>query len=86
MHEKHTPLISIIGAAAFKKLIDQGYNIFTLNFRLVTPPTEKTHLWAIRNDPAPTTSLHAEPLPTDEGELIAKVVPPEYHDFFNVFS
>ena len=22
----------------------------------------------------------------DEGELIAKVVPPEYHDFFDVFS
>ena len=25
-------------------------------------------------------------MPNDEGELIAKVVPPEYHDFFDVFS
>ena len=30
--------------------------------------------------------LHAEPLPTDKNELITKVVPWEYHDFFNVFS
>ena len=27
-----------------------------------------------------------EPLPTDENELITKVIPPEYHDFFDVFS
>src|SRR6266481_3699789 len=57
-----------------------------LNFKPVTPPTEQTHLRAISNDPAPTTLLHAKPLPTDEGELIAKVVPLEYHDFFDVFS
>ena len=80
------PPISIIGATTFKKLIDQGYDIFMLNVRLATPPTKQTHLRAIGNDPAPTTALHAEPLPTDEGALIAKVVPPEYHDFFDVFS
>src|SRR6266481_2182219 len=70
------PPISIIGATAFKKLIDQGYDVFTLNVRPAALPTKQTHLRAVGNDPAPTTTLHAEPLPTDEGELIAKVVPP----------
>ena len=34
----------------------------------------------------PTMALHAKLLPTDENDLIAKVVPLEYHDFFDVFS
>ena len=33
-----------------------------------------------------TPVLPYEPLPMDENELITKVVPPEYHDFFDVFS
>src|SRR6266481_1240918 len=80
------PPISIIGATAFKKLIDQGYNVFTLNVRPGAPPTKQTHLRAVSNDLAPPTMLHAKPLPTDKGALIAKVVPPEYHNFFDVFS
>ena len=71
---------------AFQKLIDQGNEVFTLSYRPVSPPENMAQLRAIGNDPAPTTSLHAKPLPIDEGELIAKVVPPEYHDFFDVFS
>src|SRR6266481_3986623 len=80
------PPISIIGATAFRKLIDQGYDVFMLNVRPGAPLTKQTHLRAISNDLAPTTALHAKPLPTDKGALIAKVVPPEYHDFFDVFS
>src|SRR6266481_1400038 len=66
------PPISIIGATAFKKLIDQGYDVFMLNVRPATLPTKQIHLRAISNDLAPTTVLHAEPLPTNKGELIAK--------------
>jgi len=32
------------------------------------------------------SALHSEPLPTDEAELFAKVVPEAYKDFFDVFS
>ena len=81
---RNSPSISLVGAAAFKKLIDVGEDVFSLHFRPVTDPIAT--LRAVGNDPAPTTVLHAEPLPTDENELITKVVPPEYHDFFNVFS
>src|SRR6266481_775976 len=65
----HAPPISIIEAAGFKKLIDQGYDVFMLNFKPVTPPTEHTHLRAIGNDPAPKTLLHAEPLPISAAEV-----------------
>ena len=58
--------------------------MFSLHFRLCTDLI--ANLRAVGNDPAPTTVLHAKPLPMDENELITKVVPPEYHDFFNVFS
>jgi len=34
-----------------------------------------------RSQPAPTSALHAEPLPTDEAELFAKVVPEAYRTF-----
>jgi len=43
-------------------------------------------LRAVSSQPAPTSALHAEPLPTDEAELFAKVVPEAYQDFFDVFS
>ena len=78
------PLISLIGTTAFKKLIDVSDDVFSLHLRPSTDPI--ANLRAVGNDLAPTTALHAEPLPTDENELISKVVPPEYHDFFNVFS
>ena len=58
--------------------------MFTLHFCLYTGPT--ADLRAVGNNPAPTMALHAELLPMDENELTAKVVPPEYHNFFNVFS
>ena len=77
-------MISLIGTTAFKKLIDVGEDVFTLHFQLFTSPT--AHLQAVGNNLALTTALHAEPLPTDENELITKVIPPEYHDFFDVFS
>ena len=32
------------------------------------------------------SALHNEPLPTNEVELFAKVVPEVYQDFFDVFS
>ena len=78
------PPISLIGTAAFKKLIDVGEDVFSLHFPPFTSPI--ANLRAVGNDLAPTTVLHAEPLSTDENELISKVVPPEYHDFFDVFS
>ena len=71
---------------AFKKLMDQGNEVFTLSYMLVSLPEGATQLRAVGNDPSLTTSLHTEPLPMDEGELIAKAVPPEYHNFFDVFS
>jgi len=43
-------------------------------------------LQAVSNNPAPTTALHSEPLPTNEAELFSKVIPEAYHDFFDVFS
>ena len=83
---REPPLISLVSTMAFKKLINQGNKVFTLSYIPVSPPKAVTQLQAIGNNPAPTTALHAEPLPMDEGELIAEVVPPEYHNFFNVFS
>ena len=71
---------------AFKKLMDQGNEVFILSYMPVSPPKGATQLWAVGSDPALTASLHTEPLPMDKGELIAKVVPPEYHNLFNVFS
>jgi len=32
------------------------------------------------------SALHSEPLPTDEVEIFAKVVPEAYQDLFDVFS
>ena len=83
---REPPLISLVRATAFKKLMDEGNKVFTLSYIPVSPPEAVTQHRVIGNDPAPTTALYAEPLPMDEGELIAKVVPPDYHDSFNVFS
>src|SRR6266481_9618054 len=85
--KKHTPPpISLVSAAAFKKLMDSGEEVFTFQYRTHTSKPTTADLCAVGNDPAPTTALHSEPLPTDEAKLIAKVVPSEYHDFFGVFS
>jgi len=43
-------------------------------------------LQAVGHQPAPTSALHTEPLPTNEVELFAEVVPEVYQDFFDVFS
>ena len=81
-----TPSISLIGVAAFKRLINVGEEIYTINIQLMTDHKNIKALRAVSNNPAPTTALHSEPLPTDEAELFAKVVPEAYHDLFDVFS
>jgi hypothetical protein len=61
-----------------------GEETFFLNMQTATP--EQPSLRAIGNEPAPTTLLHQERLPEDEMEIFKKVVPEEYHDFFDIFS
>src|SRR5467141_2933132 len=84
--ETTLPSISLSGAAAIKRLIDAGEEVYTINIQLISDYQDIEALHAISNTPAPTTALHSEPLPTDEAELFAKVVPEVYQDFFNVFS
>src|SRR5882672_2615477 len=84
--ETTPPSISLIGAAAFKRLIDAGEEVYTINIQPTSDYQDIEALRAVSNTPAPTTALHSEPLPTDEAELFAKVVPEVYQDFFNVFS
>src|SRR5467141_1589393 len=84
--EMTLPSISLIGAAAFKQLIDAGEEVYTINIQLTSNYQDIEALRAIGNTPTPTTALHSEPLPTNEAELFAKVVPEVYQDFFNVFS
>ena len=80
------PLISLIDAAAFKWLIDSGEEVYTINIQLTSDHLDITALQAISSEPTHMSTLHSEPLPTDEVELFTKVVPEAYHDFFNVFS
>jgi hypothetical protein len=61
-----------------------GEETFILNMQPATP--EPPSLRAVGNQPAPTTLLHQEPLAEDEMEMFKKVVPEEYHDFFDIFS
>src|SRR5882724_7082134 len=84
--ETTTPSISLIGAAAFKRLIDAGEEVYTINIQPTTDHKNIEALQAVGNNPAPTTALHSESLPTDEAELFAKVVPEAYHNFFDMFS
>jgi len=84
--ENMPPSISLIGAAAFKRLIDAGEEVYTINIQPTSDYQDIEALRAVGNTPAPTTALHSEPLPTDEAELFAKVVPEVYQDFFDVFS
>ena len=66
--------------------MDSGEEIFTFHYKPHMSSTSAASLCAVGNDPAPTTLLHSKTLLTDEGELITKVVPSEYHNFFNMFS
>jgi len=84
--ETTPPSISLIGAAAFKRLIDAGEEVYTINIQPTSDYLDIAALRAVGSQPAPTSALHAEPLPTDEAELFAKVVPEAYRDFFDVFS
>src|SRR5882724_12613981 len=68
-----TPSMSLIGAAAFKQLIDMGEQVYTINIQPRTDHQNIEALRAVGNNPAPTTALHSEPLPTDEAELFAQV-------------
>jgi len=84
--ETTPPSISLIRAAAFKQLIDAGEEVYTINIQLTSDYQDIEALRAVGNTPTPTMALHSEPLPTDEAELFAKVVPEVYQDFFDVFS
>ena len=72
--------------AAFKQLIDAGEEVYTINIQLTSDYLDIAALRAVGNQPIPTSALHSEPLPTDEAELFAKVVPEAYQDLFDVFS
>ena len=76
------PSISLIGVAAFKWLINAGEEVYTINIQLTSNYMDIEALQAISNQPAPTSTLHSEPLPTDEVELFAKVIPEAYQDFW----
>src|SRR5467141_3189245 len=84
--ETTPPSISLIRAAAFKRLIDVGEEVYTINIQPTWDYQDIEALRAVSNTPAPTMALHSEPLPTDEAELFAKVIPEVYQDFFDVFS
>src|SRR5882724_10818540 len=84
--ETTPPSISLIGAAAFKRLIDAGEEVYTINIQPTSDYLDIAALRAVGSQPTPTSTLHSEPLPTNEVELFAKVVPETYQDFFDVFS
>src|SRR5882724_8311029 len=84
--ETTLPSISLIGVAAFKQLIDAGEEVYTINIQPTSDYLDIEALKAVGHQPAPTTTLHSEPLPTDEAELFTKVIPEAYQDFFDMFS
>jgi len=67
--------IKIIGAAPFARLIREGIEVYQLHISPVSPHetlcAEQTH--------------NSEKKKTEQ-EILDEVVPPEYHDFTNVFS
>ena len=78
------PHVSIISATTFKLMMKLGEDeTFLLD---IQPTTEPVLLHAMKNQPAPTTLLHREPLPKEESEMFKVVVPEEYQDFFDIFS
>jgi len=84
--EMKLPSISLIGVAAFKWLIDVGEEVYTINIQPTSDYLDIMALQAIGNQPAPMSTLHSEPLPTDEAEIFSKVIPEAYQEFFDVFS
>ena len=68
----------------FLGAMDQGNKAVTFSCMPVSPPEDATQSRAVRNDPALTKSLHAKPHLADKGELIAKVTPLGYHNFFEL--
>jgi len=78
------PSISLIGAAAFKWLIDAGEEVYTINIQPTSDYLDIVALQAISHQPAPMSALHSEPFPPTRQS--SKVVPEAYKDFFDVFS
>src|SRR5882724_7769311 len=72
--EKTPPSISLIGAAAFKRLIDAGEEVYTINIQPTSDYLDIMALQAVGTQPAPTSDLHSEPLSTDKAQLFTKVV------------
>jgi len=71
----HQSNIKIIRAAPFSRLIREGIEVYQLHISPVSP--HKTlHMEQTQNSEKKKT----------EQEILDKVVPPEYHDFTNVFS
>src|SRR5882724_10547785 len=66
------PSISLIGVAAFKQLIDAVEEVFTINIQPTSNYLDIKALSAIGHQPAPMSTLHSEPLPTDKVELFTK--------------
>ena len=67
-------------------VIDADEEVYTINIQPTSDYLDIAALQAVGNQPAPTSALHSEPLPTDKAELFAKVIPEAYKDFFDVFS
>jgi len=63
-----------------------GEEVYTINIQPTSEYMDIVALQAVGHQPTPMSSLHSEPLPTDEVELFTKVVPNVYQDFFDVFS
>jgi len=80
------PSISLIGAAAFKQLINVGEEVYTINIQPISDYLGIKALQVTGHQPAPTCTIHSEPLPTHEVEHFSKVIPEAYQDSFNVFS
>ena len=58
--EMTPPSISLIGAAAFKQLIDVGEEVYTIHIQLTSNYLDITALQAIGNQPTPTSALHSD--------------------------
>ncbi|KAG6896399.1 hypothetical protein C0992_008521 [Termitomyces sp. T32_za158] len=65
--------IKIIGAAPFARILQEGAQAFQLH---ITPALPEEHLRAEASPPEPKT----------EEETLRQVIPPEYHEFADVFS
>jgi len=59
--ETTLPSISLIGAAAFKWLIDVGEEMYTINIQPLVNFLDIVALQAVGSQPAPMSALHSEP-------------------------